>query len=96
MSENTKFAVIGATGRLGFEVVRNLLDRGYPTIAVVRNADKATRLFAQLHADKGPSVRTADLTKRETLAPAIEGANYVIHAAGGFAPIGLFSRLPLH
>jgi uncharacterized protein YbjT (DUF2867 family) len=40
--------VIGATGRVGSEIVRGLLERGDSVAALVRDADKARRVFGEV------------------------------------------------
>jgi hypothetical protein len=40
-------AVIGATGRVGSEIVRGVLERGDAVAALVRNRDKACRVFGE-------------------------------------------------
>jgi nucleoside-diphosphate-sugar epimerase len=40
-------AVIGATGRVGSEIVRGLLARGDPVAALVRDPDKARHAFGE-------------------------------------------------
>jgi NAD(P)H dehydrogenase (quinone) len=39
--------VIGATGRVGSEIVRGVLGRGGAVAALVRNRDKARRAFGE-------------------------------------------------
>ncbi len=38
-------AIIGATGRIGSAVTRGMLEAGHPVRALVRDLDKAGRLF---------------------------------------------------
>ena len=40
-------AVIGATGRIGSEIVRGVLARGDAVTALVRDPDKARRAFGE-------------------------------------------------
>ena len=40
-------AVIGATGRVGSEIVRGMLARGEAVTALVRDPDKARRAFGE-------------------------------------------------
>ena len=40
-------AVIGATGRVGSEIVRGVLELGDAVTALVRDADKAHRVFGE-------------------------------------------------
>ena len=67
--------VTGASGFVGGHVVRRLLDAGgTPVRAMVRNSSKASSLH-------GVEVVEADLTRPETLSPAVSGAAAIIHAA---------------
>ncbi|EWM17238.1 NAD(P)H-binding protein [Kutzneria sp. 744] len=67
--------VTGATGRLGSQIVRKLLDRiPADTVSVsVRDTDKAVAL-----ADRGVRVRAGDFTDPATLDHAFEGADQVL------------------
>jgi uncharacterized protein YbjT (DUF2867 family) len=63
-----KILVAGATGRVGGAAVRHLLGAGYEVRALVRRARKGEPLRAL-----GAEVCVADVTRPETLAPALEG-----------------------
>lgn len=80
------FVVFGSTGQLGGAVINELVLRNLPCRAIVRNKAKATW-------GAGVEVREADLTKKETLSKALEGASHVIMTATGFS---LFGLLNLH
>jgi predicted dehydrogenase/nucleoside-diphosphate-sugar epimerase len=70
--------VTGATGFVGHEVVRHLIDRGYAVRAVVRpqsHTDKLERLDVEL--------AYGDVRDRDSLRAAFEGASIVIHLAAG-------------
>jgi UDP-glucose 4-epimerase len=67
--------VTGATGRIGANTVRHLLEIGHRVRALVRpGSDRAEKL-------RGMSVETAavDLQDRERLAAAVEGVEAVVH-----------------
>ena len=73
--------VVGATGQTGRPLVQILKSQGYVVRAMVRGETTA----ADLGAD---AVVKGDVTKPETLGPAVKGAAYVISAIGarGAAP----------
>ena len=73
--------VAGATGKTGALVVQELQDKGYPVRAFVRNAEKAAERL-------GPDVETAvgDLRDPASIAPALDGVDVVINAAGSGVP----------
>ncbi|MGO4569583.1 SDR family oxidoreductase [Rhizobium sp. 2YAF20] len=66
-----KTLVIGATGSVGRLVVTEALTRGHSVRALIRNTSRATRLPAV-------EVVVGDVTKPETLAPALEGVDAVV------------------
>lgn len=67
--------VAGATGRAGGAAVRHLLDAGFVVRALVRDPAKAGPLRAS-----GAEVVAGDVTKPETLTPALEGCAGVLSA----------------
>jgi uncharacterized protein YbjT (DUF2867 family) len=62
-----KILVAGATGRVGGAATRHLLESGYEVRALVRSAGKGEALRAL-----GAEVSLGDVTRPETLAPALE------------------------
>ena len=80
------YLIAGATGSLGGRVARMLLERGERVRALVRSTSPA-RAGAGRHTDPG-SLRAwgaetveADLTRPETLQPALEGVDRVFSSA---------------
>jgi uncharacterized protein YbjT (DUF2867 family) len=70
-----KILVAGATGRVGRATVRHLLEAGYEVRALARSAGKGERLRSL-----GAGVFEGDVTKPETLAPALDGCAGVFSA----------------
>lgn len=68
--------IIGGTGTLGSQVVRQALDAGYEVRCLVRNLRKAKFLR-----EWGADLIKADITKPETLTGAFEGIKIVIDAS---------------
>ena len=66
-------AVLGAGGKAGKELVKELLSRGHSVIAVGRNAEK-------LPSGDGVEARVADASDPAALAAAVTGADAVISA----------------
>lgn len=69
--------VIGGTRGVGLLIVRRLIARGYRVRAMARNPADATREFGS-----AVEVVCGDLTKRQTLRPAITGVDHIILTAG--------------
>lgn len=74
-----KILVTGATGKVGSRFVPRLLAKGHDVRILVRDAEKASAL-----AEQGASVVVGDLFSPETLPPAVEGIDAVIHLAALF------------
>lgn len=70
-----KILVAGATGHVGGAAVHHLLEAGYEVSALVRNAGKGEGLRSL-----GAAVFEGDVTRSETLAPAIDGCAGVFSA----------------
>jgi putative NADH-flavin reductase len=68
-----KVAVIGATGKSGSSIVKELLNRGHSVVAIVRDASKAPQ-----HADV--TVRVSSDVETDNLVPLIKDADVVVHA----------------
>ena len=73
---NGKILVIGATGRTGGEMARQLRAADISTRALVRNLDKAKSLE-----DLGIHLIEGDLTQQDSVEEALEGVNGVFLAA---------------
>ena len=96
----SKVAVAGATGRTGRLVVQELLKRQVDVVAMVRNKDKATELFAsqdQQQQQKQPrlDIIPTDLTDVNEIQTALDGCDAVIWCATGFsdAPSGILTKV---
>ena len=74
-----KILVTGATGKVGSRLVPRLLAKGYDVRILVRDAVKASALV-----ELGAKVVTGDLYNTDTLPPAVEGMDAVIHLAALF------------
>jgi uncharacterized protein YbjT (DUF2867 family) len=69
--------VIGGTRGTGLLIVRLLQQRGHHVRVLARNPSRARTLF-----DSSVAVVGGDLTKPETLPPAVEDAGHIIFTAG--------------
>jgi uncharacterized protein YbjT (DUF2867 family) len=78
MSANAKLnvLVVGATGSIGSLVVEEAVRQGHVVRALVRNAGKAASLPSEAQ------VTVGDVTRPETLAGAVEGADAVVFTLG--------------
>jgi nucleoside-diphosphate-sugar epimerase len=74
-----KILVTGATGKVGSRFVPRLLAKGYDVTILVRDAAKASALV-----ELGAKVITGDLYNPNTLPPAVEGMDAVVHLAALF------------
>jgi dihydroflavonol-4-reductase len=74
-----RFAVTGAGGFIGGQLVATLLNSGHEVIAIVRQAEQAESLRSS-----GAIVRIADVTDLAQLEDAIAGATGVFHLAALF------------
>ena len=80
-------AIVGATGRIGSAVTRGLLGAGHPVRALVRDPDKADRLFGD---PPGLEIFPVQLEDQAAVTKALAGADTVFLAMGS---IGLEANL---
>jgi len=73
---NHLVVIFGATGSTGTHVIRMALNNGYRVRAFVRSPEKLTAVHEKLEVFQG------DLTRRERVISALEGADLVISTAG--------------
>ncbi len=70
--------VTGATGFVGSHLARGLLERGDDVVCLVRDEERARRLFG----DAAPKFVCGDLHDRESLRTACQDADIIFHSAG--------------
>ena len=80
MNSNTTVCVTGASGFIGSHLVKLLLEEGYRVRATVRDATNEDKT-AHLRALGEMELFSADLMDAGSFDEAIEGSDYVIHAA---------------
>jgi NAD(P)H dehydrogenase (quinone) len=86
-------AVIGATGRVGGEIVRGVLARGDAVCALVRDPDKARRSFGE---PDGLRVRCTRLEDPPDLTEAFDGIRTVFIAMGSIGIEGVLQRIAMN
>src|SRR5262245_41672526 len=86
-------AVIGATGRVGSEVVRGLLARGDAVAALVRDPDKARRAFGE---PDGLHIRPTHLDDPRDLTEALDGVRTVFMAMGSIGVEGVLQQIAIN
>ena len=86
-------AVIGATGRVGSELVRGLLARGDAVAALVRDPDKARRAFGE---PDGLHIRATHLDDPRDLTEALDGIRTVFLAMGSIGIEGVLQRIAIN
>jgi nucleoside-diphosphate-sugar epimerase len=74
-----RYVVTGATGFIGGHVARLLLDRGDEVVAIVRDPGRAADL-----AEAGAELVRGDITGKESMRPAMAGADGVFHLAAWY------------
>ena len=74
-----KILITGATGKVGSRFVPRMLAKGYDVHILVRDAAKASALV-----ERGAKVVIGDLYSTDTLPPAVEDMEAVIHLAALF------------
>ena len=72
----TTVLVVGATGSIGRLVVEEATRHGYATRALARDPEKARRLLPEAE------VIVGDVTRSETLSPAVDGVDAVVFTLG--------------
>lgn len=77
-------AVLGASGKAGSELTKELLARGHTVIAVGRTADT-------LPAGEGITQKVADMSSADAMAEAVQGADAVISALHFNIPADTFT-----
>lgn len=80
-----KVFVTGATGLVGFHVVKQLLSAGHPVVAAARSAGKAAELQA-LAGSGQLTIVYLDLTETTNLADFVQGCAVLVHCAGAVDP----------
>jgi len=86
-------AVIGATGRVGSEIVRGVLARGEAVAALVRDPGKARRTFGE---PAGLHIRPTRLDGPCDLAEALDGIRTVFIAMGSTGTEGALQRIAIN
>ena len=85
-------AVIGATGRVGSEIVRGLLARGDAVVALVRDPGKARRAFGD---PGGLHIRPTRLDDPRDLTEALDRIRTVFIAMGPAGTEGVLQRIAI-
>jgi uncharacterized protein YbjT (DUF2867 family) len=86
-------AVIGATGRVGSEIVRGVLARGDAVAALVRDPGKARRAFG---GPDGLHIRPTRLDDPRDVTEALDGIGTVFIAMGSIGIEGVIQRIALN
>ena len=86
-------AVIGATGRVGSEIVRGLLARGDAVAALVRDPGKARRAFGE---PGGLRIRPTRLDDPRDLTAALDGIRTIFIAMGSTGTEGVLQRIAIN
>jgi uncharacterized protein YbjT (DUF2867 family) len=89
-----RILVAGATGGVGAHIVRRLLSGGTSVRILVRDAEKARRLFPGAEGSGAIDIVVGDVRQPATLIPAVHGVTHVVCATGSSTPIG--SNSPQH
>lgn len=74
MDNKKQITVIGATGNIGVPVVKNLIRKGFRIKAIVRNTDRAKKLFDY---SEHVEIVKADLQDVQSLQSALKNTEYV-------------------
>lgn len=81
-AQNRTVLVTGATGRSGSHVYLLLKKQGVGVHGFVRNASKARELLGCTKCDESEGIFVGDITKPETLAPAMKGVDSLVITIG--------------
>ena len=77
----SRIAILGASGRLGTQLVTTALEHGFEVSALVRSPEKITRANYKLTLIKG------DARSGENIQSAVEGCRFVLSAMGSSKPV---------
>lgn len=77
MYNNDRVLVIGATQGTGYQIAQRLLGEGYRVRVLARNTAKARQLFGE-----DAEIVQGDVTRPDTLLPALVGVSHLIYTAG--------------
>jgi NAD(P)H dehydrogenase (quinone) len=91
--DTVTIAVIGATGRVGSEIVRGVLARGDAVAALVRDPGKARRTFGE---PDGLHIRPTRLDDPRDLIEAFDGIRTVFIAMGSIGIEGVVQRIAIN
>lgn len=76
-----KVFLTGGTGFIGQPLTKALLARGWKVVALVRKSDSPQ---AQALTNLGAQLAVGDITQRESMRAAMNGAEIVVHNAGHY------------
>jgi nucleoside-diphosphate-sugar epimerase len=74
-----RYFITGATGFIGGQMTRQLVEAGHEVVALVRTPSKATAL-----ADLGVEIHQGDITDKESMRQPMTGVDAVFHVAGWY------------
>jgi hypothetical protein len=74
MNNKKQITVIGATGKIGIPVVKNLINAGFQVKAISRNTEKAKKLFG---ISESVEILKADLRDVQSLQSALQNTEYL-------------------
>lgn len=80
--------VAGATGGVGAHIVHGFLRQGVSVRILVRDAEKARRLFGGAEGAGALEIVVGDVRKQATLIPAMRDVTHCLCATGSSTPIG--------